>query len=113
MSDAGKKLYLLEMDWLSLPRLAPGRVYSASPHITGGESSGQDLWVDIPPEAVETLTLKDAQARLESTALNEAFKTDVLLPDTKVFHWFGSNGKISQVTPSLKRLVKLKKLRAS
>lgn len=92
LSNPKKPIYLLEMDWLSLPRLAPGRIFSASPHIIGGNPSGQNLWIDIPPEGVETLTLKDAQARLESKSLNEAFKEDVLLPDTKLFHWFDSNG---------------------
>jgi len=89
---AEKELYLLEMDWLSLPRLAPGRIYSASPHLNDGEQSGQELWVNIPAEGVETFTLKDAQARLGSKSLNEAFTTDALLPDTKVFHWFDSSG---------------------
>lgn len=92
LSDSKKCVYLLEMDWLSIPRLAPGRVFSASPHITEGEPSGQDLWVDIPPAGVETLTLKDAQVRLGSTSLNEAFTEDTLLPDTRVFHWFDDEG---------------------
>jgi len=92
LSDSRKRVYLLEMDWLSIPRLAPGRVFSASPHITEGQPSGQDLWVDIPPEGVETLTLKDAQVRLGSASLNEAFTEDILLPDTRVFHWFDHDG---------------------
>lgn len=92
LSGSKKAIYLLEMDWLSLPRLTPGRIFSASPHTTDGELSGQDLWVDIPAEGVETFTLKDAQARLESTSLYEAFNGDILLPETKVFHWFGSDG---------------------
>jgi len=92
LSGSKKAIYLLEMDWLSLPRLTPGRIFSASPHTTDGNLSGQDLWVDIPAEGVETFTLKDAQARLKSTSLYEAFNEDVLLPETKVFHWFGSDG---------------------
>ncbi len=92
LTDSEKHVYLLEMDWLSIPRLAPGRIFSASPHITEGEPSGQDLWVDIPPTGVEILTLKDAQTRLRSTSLHEAFNEDALLPQTKVFHWFDSNG---------------------
>ena len=54
LTDSEKRVYLLEMDWLSIPRLAPGRIFSSSPHITEGEPSGQELWVDIPPTGVET-----------------------------------------------------------
>ena len=92
LSGPKKAIYLLEMDWLSLPRLAPGRTFSASPHTTDGDPSGQDLWVGIPAEGVETFTLKDAQARLKSTSLHDAFNEDALLPETKVFHWCDSSG---------------------
>ena len=93
MSTPDKELALLEMDWLSLPRLTPGRIFGASPHFSDGKLDGNHIWVDIPSnQKVEVLTLQDAQAKLDNKTLLGAFGRDPFLPTTKVFHWIDKKG---------------------
>jgi len=81
------------MDWLSLPRLTPGRIFESSPHISDGMLGRDKMWVDIPlDQKIETLTLRDAQARLGNQTLLIAFNKDPSLPETKIFHWTDSKG---------------------
>ncbi len=93
LSAPNKELILLEMDWLSLPRLTPGRIFETSPHISDGIIDGNPIWIDIPSgQKVEVLTLQDAQTQLKSKTLLEAFSHDASLPETRVFHWRDSKG---------------------
>ncbi len=81
------------MDWLSLPRLTPGRTFTKSPHVSNGYPSGKNIWIELSPnQRIETLTLKDAQIRLDNKTLSEAFQTDPLLSHTKIFHWIDEKG---------------------
>jgi len=89
---AAGELYLLEINWLSLPRLVPGRIFSESPHVSEGKQSGEESATTILPNSVEILTLRDAQFKLKSSSLHNAFEQDKILPETKVFHWFDEEG---------------------
>ena len=93
LSASNKKLILLEMDWLSLPRLTPGRIFEDSPHISDGLVAGNQIWIDVPStQKIEVLTLQDAQIQLKSKTLLEAFSHDAFLPETKIFHWIDGKG---------------------
>ncbi len=93
MSTSNKDISLLEMDWISLPRLTPGRVFEESPHLSNGILDSDHIWIDIPSDQkIEVLTLRDAQARLGNQTLLIAFNKDPSLPETKVFHWTDSKG---------------------
>jgi len=93
LTTSNKDISLIEMDWLSLPRLTPGRIFEASPHISDGIPDSDQIWIDIPSDQkIEVLTLRDAQARLGNQTLLIAFNKDPSLPETKVFHWTDSKG---------------------
>lgn len=93
LSTSNKDISLLEMDWLSLPRLTPGRIFESSPHISDGILDGSKIWTRAPsPKKIESLTLQDAQARLGNQTLLQAFTKDPFLSETKVFHWTDSKG---------------------
>ncbi len=93
MSALHKEFVLLEMDWLSLPRLTPGRIFEDSPHISDGLVAGNQIWIDVPStQKIEVLTLQDAQIQLKSKTLLEAFSHDAFLPETKIFHWIDGKG---------------------